>query len=639
MKYGMGIGIFAGLVGMMPPLSNLAATISGRVVQQGSQAGIPDLVVRFHAYGDATLSTRSIEATTDDTGLFVFDIDSSSPFYGYIHVDDEHAIYHPDGFSCRIEWDGEKQDKTLLIERLPSAVVTGRLIAASFDPVEGVVVQSVVERSAGRSIYRTETDDSGTFRIRLDAGDHDLVVDDHRHYIDPLRLTVATNVVIDTLVITTRPTSKIEGVLRNADGSPAADLGVWVGGWVHTNLIINRSRTDSNGAFFVGVPYPGPLALGIKAILDSNHQTLLTNLIVRADEAPASVTITLPSGSLSGLVRLDPTRTQMAMISIEAKTPPRTWMSTTDMEGNYQFPWLDDGEYIITVIGPGSSYNLLRRSFLVQDGQATTGADFAPGDLVLCGQVFGPGGNPVTNGHVEVRSESRPSYVYWKSTTEIGSDGRFCASNLYPGVVTIMAVSQGCLYEKSDVVLSAPRHDQVLASFGTNTWAGYLIDERGQGISQGFVRVFARHHDGLIINRFAMSDEAGRFSIENLPDGRCILVAQGPAGITPPMTRTFPDMSITNQAVTIPTSTGYIEGRILSMFEFGTPFDISRDIENGFTLELPASTRADGYYRIDHLPDGDYQMNIPTMSGIIHHPVRIEQGAGVRADFAVQTTW
>jgi len=627
-----------GLGWLIMPDAGLAATISGRVVHQASQAGIPDVAVGFISYGLSKELRHSFRTTTDATGLFVFDIDTTNSFSGYIHIDDDQAIYRPEGFSDRIEWDGEKQDKEVLIERIPSLVVTGRLVTASSEPVAGAVVQSIVERATGTSIFRAETDGADIFHIRLDAGDHDIVMDDHRYYIDPLRLAVALDEAIDSLVITTRPTSKLEGVIRNADGTPRANLEVWAGAWVYTNLIVNRTRTDTNGEFFVGIPHAGPLDIGIKAHLDSHQQTLLTNVVVQADAAPATVAITLPPGSLSGLVRLDPARPRMAILSIEAKTPPRTWMSTTDMEGRYQLPWLTDGEYVITVIASGSPYNLMRGRFLVQDGQVTTDADFSLGNLMLCGRVFDPGGQPVTNGHVEVRSETGSSHMIWESRVEVGTDGRYCASNLIPGVVTVRAMSHGALFEKRDVDLSSPRHELDFASFGTNTWAGQLVDELGTGISQGVVRVYTRH-EGLIVNRAAFTDEAGRFSIDNLPDGRCLLVASGPAGFATPTTHELPDTRLTNQTITIAETTGYIEGHLTSMFEYGVPFTITTDLGDGFFFDLLGFTRPDGSYRIDHLPDGSYELKVHTTTGDILHPVRIEQGSGVRADFVVQTAW
>ena len=518
------------------------------------------------------------------------------------------------------------------IELPPGAMVSGRVVDDAGMPVAGAIVESASAGGGGQgrgaaidsrfgnvhpllAMVRRQgvvTDLNGNFKLGLAAGAWRLLATHDRHQTAVSeRLISDGKTARDGVVLVMPKGVRIRGLVTRTDGQPAAGALVRVR-WQMNGRVEREVRADSDGKFvFPSLP---------PALLSFQAET------AQASSLPQHVDLEYPPSAPIEL-RLDNDGVITGTVVDEANNPlpdvdvvyveHSTSMLTTRVHPGVE---TSDGAGRFTVHGLAKDAVYSLNAKRAQDGdaafrvatvEASAGQDVTlriPGDGSVTGRVVRAGGGSLSGVMIEVLDGGRPA-------EPVGGDGRFRIDNLFARGYTLRVSAANAAYKNVPFTVAS----------GKVTDVGVVELPRGRHIG-GVVR----RPDGTpamgagVIIQVAGDSETINVSADG--DGRFSALVPSDAALTVNATdRRFGQTEPLSVAPSDPASdlelafhpAGSIEGTLtvggkplphhgvvaIAVADGAGAGGASANVSSGQSDES-------GYYRIDGLPAGTYNVQL-----------------------------
>jgi len=444
-----------------------------------------------------------------------------------------------------------------------------------------------------------------------------------------------TEQVVDDVQVE-QPLIVVQGRLVLPDGSPLASVGVKAALRRDFLSVFDPTKADADGRFRLELVEEGPVDVMITDPKAIPISSVVTSLFVSLDQSPYDLTIKVSTGGIAGLVQTVPGRPSVDMVSITPLAAPQNHIQVTltDIDGRYEFPWLADGSYTITVLLTKFENLLLQQPVEIRNGAVVEDTDFILGDVTLCGTITGPDGQPVSNGYVTVTHESGGRYSGWSRTGHVDPDGRYCVSNVYPSVVSIKVAIPFRSHTVRGISIDGARDDMDVAIEGDTVFKGRLVDGWENVISGAYVTARSASDDF-----FAITGDNGEFSVDRVPRGLYFVSATSPQGVLVPVTVELPHRRASGAKLVLPEGTGRIEGRI-----HGDDTTVYRPLVSlssggGHDLNLFAASGEDGAFLFERLPDGIYHVRVPLLTRELTNTVVVPERGTIHTEFDIGIGW
>lgn len=275
------------------------------------------------------------------------------------------------------------------------------------------------------------------------------------------------------------------------------------------------------------------------------------------------------------------------------------------------------------------------------------------GEYEVQGTVLGANGGTVYDALVYLRADDTP---WWTRTDEAG---HFELDRLPLGPWKIFVIARGhvgqafeveCPEDASQPIVITLQLDRELPEPPTlptpenSTLKGRIEPSIVGGNLAGF-EVYLRplaplDEFGAPFPRRALTDEFGRFQIENVRHGEFQVVVLPPWAVG----GSWPDLAAEeSQKLThpqpkstyvVPLSTGAVSGRLTDLageFAEGALVLLER-IDDPGRIWPPVTTGEDGAFRFDDLPLGDYQLRARAGAGEVEQRISVRRGTLLRLD-------
>jgi hypothetical protein len=221
---------------------------------------------------------------------------------------------------------------------------------------------------------------------------------------------------------------------------------------------IKFTSTQSEGSFQLELPKPGRYLVTVQQMIGTGQQQSFELLREIPEAEEHELTLEMPLGGISGVVRGPDGRPVSARISLGADGPVANGSFTggnyaeiwTDDEGRYELRWLKAGAYTVSAGGSflGGMFGdtgeetfgrQVRRGIQVDEGEWVRGVDFRlekPGRIA--GRVSDTAGSPVVDAAIFLR-DGAGNPIDRISMVATDSSGRFEYAGLEPGPYQIQA--------------------------------------------------------------------------------------------------------------------------------------------------------------------------------------------------------
>ncbi len=310
---------------------------------------------------------------------------------------------------------------------------------------------------------------------------------------DPIEITVRRG---STLVL---------HVVKVTDGQPIANAKVEIARrelFTNANGVIRTRGLDPTGERFT-ISADGFGTWRGDADFDIEKPTAEKEMTVKlANGAPVSGIVVDERGE----------RVPEAYVSIIAVD--NTWNDsvTADEHGEFTIPAIATGKHGISA---SSKLHLATPEQLItHDGvhpftgivvRVSLGAE-------LVGRVVDSAGKPVAG-----------ASVHGASGADTDADGRFVATGLEPGEVTLSAYVDSRSSEETKVTVSTGKRTEVLLVVRDSSLAGRVVDTKGTPIADAMLWAKATDQSNTF---FATADEYGKFDFGGMPPGDYVVIAQ-----------------------------------------------------------------------------------------------------------------
>ena len=512
------------------------------------------------------------------------------------------------------------------LELPPGAMVSGRVVDEHGLPVGGAIVEtanaggggagrgSAVDTRFGNvnpllALVRREgvsTAVDGSFRVALAPGVWRLLAthDSHQTAVSE-RLVSDGKTGRDGLVLVMPAGVRVRGRVTRSDGQPAPGALVRVR-WQMNGRVERETRADGDGHFlFPSLP---PALLSFQAETDQARSLPLHLDLEYPPQAPLQLSLD-SDGVIRGVV-VDDAGNPLPDVDV-VYVEHSTAMLTTRVHPGVE---TTDGDGRVTVRGlsPTASYSLNAKrpqdgdaAFRVATTEATPGQEVTlriPGDGSLVGRVVRGGGGSAGDVTVEIMNSGRPPQP-------IGGDGRFRVDDLFARSYTLHVTAANAGFK--DVPFS-------IAS-GKVTDVGVIELPRGRHIA-GVVRradgtpamgagvIVTVAGDAETINLSADSD--GRFETVVPADAALTLTANDRRlGRTDPLSVAPSDPGGSLELAFKPA--GSIEGTLTAGGKPLAHHGVVAIAADGAAGAVQSAQSDDsGYYRIDGVPPGTYNVQL-----------------------------
>ncbi|MCB9831489.1 MAG: carboxypeptidase regulatory-like domain-containing protein [Planctomycetes bacterium] len=450
---------------------------------------------------------------------------------------------------------------------------------------------------------------------------------------------------------------KVQGLVVDDTGKPVADAEVKVfnswGGGEHmwdsgqTRFV---TRSDAQGQFMID---------GLAAERWSNFRARAAKegfangysesfKITDMEKVPQLTIIIRPGGRISGQVRNEDGQALAGVKVMLNDNRVYEWNSSgnqrgnstlSDAEGRYAFDRLSEGQYRVSAMARG-------HATVFKGNIAVVGAGHSEGnDLVLKkggtvkGSVKTPEGQPIADAMIQLNSRSS-----W-GTAKTDEKGEYLVNNVGEGPYWMSAAASGYSRErKNEVFPVAERIDFELRRDGY-VWGRAVTGEAKEPVRQFRVELLKQDARGGSSNWHRVSqqhvnDPEGKFKIY-APDGsyRLAIIAQG-----------FIRKEIDNVALSVDADP---EERLVSLVSGGSVEGWVRDDEGRPVswvqvyhrregdeyFRSVGNTEADGYYYVDSLAAGSYEIAFERrgfMPLSIHPYINVYGGEIARLDHVLR---
>ena len=542
------------------------------------------------------------------------------------------------------------------VELVPGATFAGRVVDEGGAPIAGAVVEAASAAGGGARAGTTDarfgnvhplaallrrqgvtTGPDGRFQLALAGGAWRLAASHPRYQtvVSP-RLVSDGKSGRDDLTLVMPAGVRVRGRVVRTDGQPAPGARVQVR-WQVNARVEREVQADGDGRFLVvGLP---PALLSFQALAE--HASSLPVHLDLEYPPKLDVVLTLANdGVISGTVVDDANNPLPDVDVVYVEHSPSMLLTrvqpaveTTDAAGRF----------VIHGLSPTATYSLNAKrpqdgdaAFRVATVDATPGQDVTiriPGDGSVVGRVVRAGGGSLSDVTVEVLDGGRPPQP-------IGADGRFRLDNLFARAYTLHVTAPDAGFRNVPVTVAAGQ----VADVGTVSLprarrvAGVVRRADGQPAFGAIVRIDVAG-DAQPLQAFTGRD--GRFSASAPADAELTLSANDRRlGQTAPVHLGAGDPA--NAVELAFAATGSVEGTLTAG---GKPLAhhgvIAAAAAPGAGGAAPAvrSAQSDetGYYRIDGLPAGDYDVQLaggdPRADAVSPQRVRVTVGEKTFASF------
>lgn len=516
----------------------LGATLTGRVVDRETSAGIADAEVtlwrspkvrtRTNEFGEFTLA--GVQFSGGDVARVTRD--------GYVPTSE--AINDVSAFGGR----------ALTMAMSAGAVVAGRVVDAEGDPVSGARVSlsnvmlhepSGTLSHAMRRVEVVTTDDAGRFELAAFRRERPVTV-----YARKDGVGWGASVPVSPFADAARDVSvrfgsgRIRGAVRTEAGLPVPDARVLVMKTGRTKILQATAHTDDAGRFSLdGVP-AGEYALEVVPFgVDDGRASELewTTRVVRVGDAPADVEIVVRRGATIGGRVIDTlgrpvpdaniaVRVAIVPGNVDRSILPRLGHPRTvipDEDGRYVATGLDPTQtYLLTTIAPGHQMAIRRN---VPTGETAADIVLTPLHEIRGRVVSERTRAPIREFalHVALVTDD-PKRTIHRKRLFADPDGRF-AFAIAPGTYSIQARSSGDLVSATRQVEAQPRGGEVelAVAAGANVNV-YTASREGAAIVGVRVRIYDTTNPGVIAGQ-ATSDVDGTCAMHGIRPGRYLVFA------------------------------------------------------------------------------------------------------------------
>lgn len=379
--------------------------------------------------------------------------------------------------------------------------------AAALVRVEGIVIDEQ-EHAIGGATVRTGTrvtvaEADGSFAFD-DMPQGELVLQAERGEWYGEESTTAYEASDPVEITVRRGSTLVLHVVRKADGAPITRAKVEIARrelYTDERGELRTRGLDPTGERFT-VSADGYGTWRGELQLDTEHPT-----------ATKEMTVALASGaSVSGVVvdeRGD--RVPEAYVTINAVDDSWRDSVTADARGEFTLPAIATGKH--TLYGSSNRHVATPEQLVEHDGvhpltgvvvRVSLGAEVA-------GRVVDAAGKPVAGATIRGAS------------AETDADGRFLATGLEPGELTLSAQLASRASAEKKVTVAAGKRAEVELVLRESSLAGRVVDSRNTPIVEATLWAKATDDSNTF---FATSDDYGKFDFEGIPPGEYRIVAQ-----------------------------------------------------------------------------------------------------------------
>ncbi len=376
-----------------------------------------------------------------------------------------------------------------------------------------------------------------------------------------------------------------DGVFTPGVDTPIAGVDVTLTGTDDLGDPVSMTATTDENGFYVFVQVPASDLTGytltetqpanylegeatagtIGGVVDTTNQVsgLVYDPIIGAsgydfgEIVPASIAGAVVDDSGNGIAGVDITLT-----GIDHDGSPVLIVVQTDANGDYLFDGLLPGTYVVTETQPlgygdgvetaGStggdiSTNDVIGAIVVDQGDASTGNDFAEITGSVSGSVVDQNGDPIADVSIALSGTDVDGAVAVTATTD--ANGDYVFDGLLAGTYTVTetqpagyldgdetAGSLGGDISTNDVIAAIPllggqdSIDNDFAEFQPSTIAGSVVDQNGVGIAGVEITLSGTSVNGDVVTLTTTTDADGDYSFTDLLPGTYVVTETQPAG-------------------------------------------------------------------------------------------------------------
>lgn len=588
-------------------------SVAGIVIDAATEKPVPNVDVRLAKESYETEFSQQ-RATTDENGRFTIRDLADGEYKAFLYRQPYVVANEFKAFTI----DSANHVTDLELRVLRGGVITGR----ATDAVTGAPIAGMEFSTRGPTSTTAETDSDGVYRIEgLNAGSYVVRrrwMPGYRHGEDRENKSATVELGKETSGIdfSVPPGVTLSGRVVDENGAPL--VMVEVSSETNETREGDSSQTDANGRWAHRGFSPGAIAT-IYAQKAGYFADPIENVTI-SDQSQTNFEIVMkPGGTISGIV-VDQTGAPVKQTTVAAKP--------VDTSGaKPQNGWSrDDGAFTINGLSPGT-YKLTARpqNTYTKQSSRETEVTVAKGERVtdvrvvvdmdagmkLAGRVVDASGLPIEGAGINVSAPDKN--VSGNARTD--ADGHFEIVGLEAGEYRVFAHQEK--YSRVETKAIAPDTNMILTLRGKATIEGRVVDARSGAPVTAFEIQVRAGEETTIDPASRLSggkpyvDEQGQFKV-TADEGTNTLRAQA-AGYAP-AARVVPDARAdqTTSGVVIRLEPGgVVEGTVTNaQGEAVAGANIWINNVPQFAWEnrqraASASTDANGYFRIDSLPQSD----------------------------------
>ncbi|WP_343249308.1 carboxypeptidase regulatory-like domain-containing protein [Diplocloster hominis] len=401
------------------------------------------------------------------------------------------------------------------------ADVTGTITDVNKQPVEGAEV--VIKDSQGNELGRDTTDSNGDYTIpNVPDGNHDITIEkDGKTETGKVEIKDNGKDVSETDDVQLPVGgADLNGNITDVNGKPVEGAEVVVKD--ETGKELGRDTTDSSGDYTIPNVPDGTHDVTIEK--DGKTETGKVEITGNGQNVTGTDDVQLPVGGadVEGKVTdVNGKPVEGAEVVIKDQGGKELGKDTTDANGDYQIPNVPDGSHSITIEKDGKTEN--GSVDITEGGQKVEGdknAQIQAGGASVEGTITDKDGNPISDAEVTVKDENGK---------ELGKDitdqnGHYEITNIPDGEHSLTVDKDGKA-NTSELKVEGEKVTEVNGQKGekpdisTNLGAeisGTLTNDQKDPVSGA--QITAKDDKGTTLDT-DVTDENGRYHIENLPDG------------------------------------------------------------------------------------------------------------------------
>ncbi len=487
-----------------------------------------------------------------------------------------------------------------------AGTLAGQVVDSLNQPIQGAVVTVRENTTAGAVVAAVLTDGNGQYVVPgLQA----------RSYVALIsaagKASYVTGVMINSGATTTLnaqladlPGALLGTILDASTGLPIIGASVQVSVRNSAGAVVASAFSDPSGNYLISGLSPGGYTVTVSA---SNYQGNSASANVPPNgSVTVSMSLSPSPGEIQGGVLAQGTMTPIAgaLVHVLDSNGSLVASSLTDSQGSFLISGLGGGHY--TVISSAGGYLANQTGAIVQANAATVVQLLLDqDDGAISGTI-----SPVVPGAIVQLFDINNVLI----ASQVAADnGSFLLNGIPSGSYVVTAAAEGYSVQSVGAIVAASGMSIVSLTLSPNpaSVTGTVTDAGFQAISTAIIRVLDSNETTL---GFGYADEAGTYSIGNLPAGNLTVVATAPGfshgavGVT-----LIPGEAETGLDFTLAPDPGGISGHVTDANNPGISLAgasvLVRSVTSG-NVVASASSDAFGNFALDNLSPGAYTVMV-----------------------------